>query len=439
LPYTPADDPSSEAWGIGEFCFQDAPKAIPAVNVGAGTAPGDPILNIPDWIAGRDLVQRNAAGGFVLAAAPGGRRVARCNGDKGLNNVLRSAFTISQPWTLFAVVRIRRWLEFDYLFDGLPVHTGSVFLRGGSLSVQAYAGNSGPTATVPLDAFVILVFSWSGPDTTVSVNGTASSPAEAGSASPNGFTLFNAGGEVDQPYSCAADLAEYSIHRTADLTPTNYAKLVAHYNDGWPIGQPGIRDKFCICIGDSRTFGHKQADPSVQSWPGQMQAALPAWTVMNFGLTGATTGSILATLSASVAPCFDAGRSKNVAVVCLGPNDFYNGASVADVYNGIVAVCQASSTIGYDVVVQTIGPWSTLGSVPAPAGYEANRVNLNQLLRDHFGEFASRLSDPASDPDIGQANSADPPTGNYFPDGIHETVQGCTILYTYPMAQVVSL
>ena len=44
-----------------------------------------------------------------------------------------------------------------------------------------------------------------------------------------------------------------------------------------------------VCLGDSITYGHKLADPALQSYPGQLsQQAHGQWKVLNCGVNGAT-------------------------------------------------------------------------------------------------------------------------------------------------------
>ena len=81
-----------------------------------------------------------------------------------------------------------------------------------------------------------------------------------------------------------------------------------------------------VCLGDSITYGHKLADPALQSYPGQLsQQAHGQWKVLNCGVNGATAlnkGDIPIT---GLKAFQRAIRSQaDVVVIMLGSNDTKN-------------------------------------------------------------------------------------------------------------------
>lgn len=82
-----------------------------------------------------------------------------------------------------------------------------------------------------------------------------------------------------------------------------------------------------ICLGDSLTFGH--GVPRRAGWPA-LFAGESGWAVVNCGVSGDTTGGMLARLRQEVLPRLPAAPERGRVLVMGGSNDvFYSGTDAA--------------------------------------------------------------------------------------------------------------
>jgi lysophospholipase L1-like esterase len=160
--------------------------------------------------------------------------------------------------------------------------------------------------------------------------------------------------------------------------------------------------------------------------PGETLALLGGgWDGYNRGTAGDRYTHLIADAPTQIDPLFRAGAAKNIVVVWAGFNDFNTGATVADVQDRIETYCLARQAVGWQVVVVSL-PISTNAVL---AGYEANRIAVNDWIADNWFSFANGYADLSDDPIIG--DDADPTDTDYWQDSIHMTAEGYALVAPY--------
>lgn len=116
---------------------------------------------------------------------------------------------------------------------------------------------------------------------------------------------------------------------------------------------------------------------------------------VSIGVAGQTTAQMSADFSSQVAPLLNSQLSKNILICWEGTNDIYNGANTSTAYNDLVNYCNLGKTAGYNVILGNILPRQNVG---VPAGFEATRVAVNNLLNADFSTStaSTRVKAPTS-------------------------------------------
>ena len=165
--------------------------------------------------------------------------------------------------------------------------------------------------------------------------------------------------------------------------------------------------------GDSLTAGSGATDPYPSQFA-RMWGAPLSW--FNFGVGGQTMREMLADADRQVDPLWNPDIGRCVVVAWGGTNDlalWKHSPQVA--YADVRDYCRGRLEKGFTVVVLTTLPRS---DTQAPPVFEANRQDLNLLIRINWREFADALVDVAADPNLGEAGAELNP--EYFcPDRVH--------------------
>jgi len=170
-------------------------------------------------------------------------------------------------------------------------------------------------------------------------------------------------------------------------------------------------------VGNSMTTGMYCG--SGKTWPAQTAAQIPALTHWyNLSRGGATTQQLDALSVPSLDRLVQKVRGNSVLVFWEGTNDLVvNTAKAEEAHERIKAYCQARRKAGWKKII-------LLSVLPreAWAGFEPQRQALNQLLREHYTEYADALVDISAIPGMGR--DGDQKTTAYYADGVHLTAKG---------------
>lgn len=190
-----------------------------------------------------------------------------------------------------------------------------------------------------------------------------------------------------------------------------------------PIRPPVAEAEGLIVFdGDSLTEGFML--PSGQDYPSQAMTQLPGWLAyVNFGLSGQTWPDLLADVRREVDPLYSAHRRLNLVAVWAGTNDVAYGFTAQQMYGHARSYCEGRRQRGFAVVILTMYP---LCPHDLDDRYDATRREYNELLREHWREFADGLVDVAFDARIGDPSG--PERSRYFIDAVHLNADGYAVI-----------
>ncbi len=115
-------------------------------------------------------------------------------------------------------------------------------------------------------------------------------------------------------------------------------------------------------------------------------------------------------------------HGKNIVVMWEGTNDLAQGADAEHGYANIVTFCTARKIVGWQAIVLTILPANT-----TRAGFMADRLIVNRMIRTHWRTFADVLADVAASPLIGNDGAQNDPR-HFTSDGVHMTNDGYAVV-----------
>jgi lysophospholipase L1-like esterase len=167
--------------------------------------------------------------------------------------------------------------------------------------------------------------------------------------------------------------------------------------------------------GDSLTAGSCAKTP----YPTRLMAAWPRsipWK--NIAIGGETLQEMLKNAPQTVDPFYSAGEWRNVVVLWAGTNDIalWNHSN-AQIFRELEQYALGRRAQGFTVVVLTLLPRSDV-AVQAVPDFEARRLELNQMIRSRWEEFADLMIDVGADSRVGQAGDEQDRT-YYTVDRVH--------------------
>jgi lysophospholipase L1-like esterase len=153
-----------------------------------------------------------------------------------------------------------------------------------------------------------------------------------------------------------------------------------------------------LALGDSLTFG-TGATPQT-SYPAEL-ARLTAWSVVNAGVPGDTSGGALQRL-----PDLLQEHGPGLVVVSIGGNDFLRRLPVAETRANVRAICEQAAARAQVLLVGIPEP-SALAAAARSLGDHALYAEVAKALKVplHAGGWSSVLSDPALRSDAIHANA----------------------------------
>lgn len=194
----------------------------------------------------------------------------------------------------------------------------------------------------------------------------------------------------------------------------------------------GVASKLIVMDGDSLTRGSGASADLSDNYPAQLAGLLStSYDLINTGVGGQTTTDMIADAATEIDPLLTWRPRTSGLVVFWNTNDLFFSASVADTQARIQSYCTARRAVGWKCIVGTILPRSSVGT---PGTYEANRLLVNQWIRDNWATFADGFFDPAADSRIGDAGDELNPA--FYNDPAHLNGAGYAIVAGLVKAQV---
>jgi lysophospholipase L1-like esterase len=192
--------------------------------------------------------------------------------------------------------------------------------------------------------------------------------------------------------------------------------------------------RLLVFDGNSLTFGTDASSPD-EAYPNQVVRTLQeegvSCAAVNLGVPGQATPAMAAGAASKVDPLFRKGSSA-ILVAWEATNHMTNGATAQEAFDAFAQYCEARKEAGWKVVVLSVLPRDN----PHQPDFESKRQQFNQLLREHWSEFADRLCDVGDDPEIGQEGDE---YGPLYVNQVHLTDEGYGIVARYVHDAVVSL
>lgn len=197
----------------------------------------------------------------------------------------------------------------------------------------------------------------------------------------------------------------------------------------------GVAPRLVVMDGDSMTRGSGASSDLSDNYPSQLAGLLSTgYDLVNVGVGGQTTADMIADAATEVDPLLTWQPRSAGLVVFWNTNDLHFSASVADTQARIQSYCTSRRAAGWKCIVGTILPRSSVGT---PGTYEANRLIVNQWIRDNWSTFADGFFDPAADSRIGDAG--DELNATFYNDPAHLNGTGYAIVADLVRAKVVAL
>lgn len=389
-----------------------------------------------DALATTDVVDRSASALGALQArlnltyranAGNGKPALEFNGTDSYART--PSFTITQPHTVFAVIRLPSWASGKRIWDGNTVNRSLLQTSGVTPTMGIYAG----TATTPTDnitdiGYVTMIeASYNGASSTIRSNGNNTTTGNPGSLGFNDGAIFGAAGGLNAGFFWPGRILEWMVCDST-LTAAQKTALRAYLT----VKHSLITRSLILCDGNSLTRGFNLTAP--ESYPSQLLALMGGAayiqdTYINRGVDGQTTADMLVDAATEI----DAKRSKwaDAAVVCWEQTNDIGAAGATGVtaYDNIVTYCTDRRTAGFKVVVMTC---IARGDAGWTGTMETHRTTSNQSIRDNWATFADGIVDLALD-----SRFTNPLNTTYFQaDKIHLTAAGYAVVAALVKAKI---
>jgi hypothetical protein len=186
---------------------------------------------------------------------------------------------------------------------------------------------------------------------------------------------------------------------------------------GWNVAHPNPTHNI-VLDGNSHVVSYGEVSDSVWSVAIADEMSL---TEDNFSMTaygGSTNTELVARAEAVVDSLYDSSKTHNICFLWEGTNELCKvDATVDSVWDLYVTYINARIFAGFEMVVGTILPRTT--TKPA---YEADRITLNQRIRDNAASMGYTVADLGGTGN-GIGDSGDE-LGAHYADGIHLDASG---------------
>jgi lysophospholipase L1-like esterase len=236
-------------------------------------------------------------------------------------------------------------------------------------------------------------------------------------------------------YSTAANfqgcLTELMIYKTAH-TEKQTEQVNDYLSTKWSTLFPDAKSDLVTFVGNSITTGMYCGNG--KTWTAQTAAKIPGLTHWNnISKGGITTQGLTELAITAIDPQLKRASGKSILVFWEGTNDLtVNKATPEAANEAIKLFCLARRKAGWKkIVVMTVLPRDAGGD------FETRRVALNQLMRDHYTEYADVLVDLSTNTDIGIAECQK--NKDFFPDGVHTNAKANGIIAEMVTAKLADL
>ncbi|MEI6519966.1 MAG: GDSL-type esterase/lipase family protein [bacterium] len=216
---------------------------------------------------------------------------------------------------------------------------------------------------------------------------------------------------------CLTELLIYKIAHTEKQTEQVNDYLLKK----WSMLFPDAKSDLVTFVGNSITTGMYCGNG--KTWTAQTAAKIPGLTHWNnISKGGITTQGLGELAPAAIDPQLKRTTGRSVLVFWEGTNDLVVNKATPEAANeAIKQFCLARRKAGWKkVIVMTVLPRDAGGD------FETRRISLNQLMRDHYIEYADALVDLSTNTDIGVAECYK--NRELYPDGVHTTAKANGII-----------
>lgn len=139
------------------------------------------------------------------------------------DNLTSGAFTLNQPLTYFAVVKMTDSGGFVYLCDGNAADSLIIYNANDGAKFKGYAGSVGPSLTVDTTNFHVIAFKFDNASSAAYLDGGSAVTGTTGAGNPGGLTL---GARASASSGFTGDIAEFLVYDSA-LSDVNRAAVEA--------------------------------------------------------------------------------------------------------------------------------------------------------------------------------------------------------------------
>lgn len=149
----------------------------------------------------------------------------------GVDDVLKAtSFTLTQPHTVFAVLKIRAAALNAYLWDGNTTDASSAY-QSVAGSLRMYAGSNGPIQALGTTNFHVLCAIYNNASSQLYLDGGTPATGTTGTNNPAGFTL---GARGSGSGFSTIDVAEVAVYSGA-LVSSDAARLASYASSKYGI------------------------------------------------------------------------------------------------------------------------------------------------------------------------------------------------------------
>lgn len=233
-----------------------------------------------------------------------------------------------------------------------------------------------------------------------------------------GNIIINEGRYISASNAVPNTVSAGSVFENADITFVPNANGATISGSNIILGNTGYTNVLVLC-GDSITF-NQGASPAY--------SLTETFVLFNTGVSGDTIDQMQSESFSTVDPKYAYNARRNIAVVWGGTNNFYNGQTLEQTKDRLIAYCQSRKKAGFKVVVVTMLSRTgngTLGN--AGTTMDTFKNQYNAYIRAHWQEFADSFADVAANANLGADGAYSNAT--YFPDGIHPSAAGYALAY----------
>jgi hypothetical protein len=197
--------------------WQDSARTTPV------TADGDPVGCIDDKSGNGNHATQPTGVRRPLYKTAGG--LHWLEGD-GVDDWLRSTFTIAQPIERVSAIRQISWTDTDQIFGGTTINGAALLQSGVSPSLSMFSGLSGPSSTAAIvGADAVITERFDDNNSRLAVNNGSYATGDADTRVPGGITIF-----AQNNNTAAANARCYGVTMRAGLlTDVQIASLRTYY------------------------------------------------------------------------------------------------------------------------------------------------------------------------------------------------------------------